>query len=227
MIIKDSLKRQNGYGIWILMSSDHKVDLFGISGLLHQVVTAIADRIQGDIFKSVSTAVCSGTYGESSVAGSAGIMTVEVINVIATEHIFQLQALLDAESNSLPHAYAQTTKTYCKHQDSRIKNSKVHTRQRLLQTLIFKIFRIDIKNFKIKMSREIISKLSRSCKKTKSKDNDKGSRSKITKHGGTSLQHDKDQRFKNSMTNQSQQVQGSKIQDHTLGIRRPRIRGDC
>ncbi|GKA67154.1 hypothetical protein Tco_0766962, partial [Tanacetum coccineum] len=30
-----------------------------------------------DIFKSVSTAVRYGTVGESSVAGSAGIMTVE------------------------------------------------------------------------------------------------------------------------------------------------------
>ncbi|GJZ38887.1 hypothetical protein Tco_0585450 [Tanacetum coccineum] len=63
--------------------------------------------------------------------------------------------------------------------------------------------------------------------KTKSKDNDKGSRSKITHHEGTSIQHNKDQRFKNSTTKQSQQVQGSKIQDLTLGIRRPHIRGDC
>ncbi|GKE29950.1 hypothetical protein Tco_1445334, partial [Tanacetum coccineum] len=44
-----------------------------------------------------------------------------------------------------------------------------------------------------------------SKQKTKSKDNDKGSRSKITQHEGTSLQHNKDQRFKNSMTKQSQQ----------------------
>ncbi|GJS27610.1 retrovirus-related pol polyprotein from transposon TNT 1-94 [Tanacetum coccineum] len=63
--------------------------------------------------------------------------------------------------------------------------------------------------------------------KTKSKDNDKGLRSKITQHEGTSLQHNKDQRFKNSMTKQSQQVQGSKIQDITSGIRRPHIKGDC
>nr|GEZ00148.1 hypothetical protein [Tanacetum cinerariifolium] len=54
--------------------------------------------------------------------------------------------------------------------------------------------------------------------KTKSKDNDKGSRSKITQHEGTSLQHNKDQIFKNSMTKQSQQVQGSKIQDLTSRI---------
>ncbi|GJT43384.1 hypothetical protein Tco_0952099 [Tanacetum coccineum] len=63
--------------------------------------------------------------------------------------------------------------------------------------------------------------------KTKSIDNDKGSRSKITQHEGTSLQHNKDQRFKNTMTKQSQQVQGSKIQDLTSGIQRPHIRGDC
>ncbi|GJY49788.1 retrovirus-related pol polyprotein from transposon TNT 1-94 [Tanacetum coccineum] len=62
--------------------------------------------------------------------------------------------------------------------------------------------------------------------KTKSKDNGKGSRSKITKHEGTSLQHDKDQRLKNLKTKQSQEVQGSKIQDLTSGIRRPH-RGDC
>ncbi|GJT43816.1 hypothetical protein Tco_0952531 [Tanacetum coccineum] len=62
--------------------------------------------------------------------------------------------------------------------------------------------------------------------KTKSKDNDKGSRSKITHHEGTSLQHNKDQRLKNSTTKQSQEVQGSKIQDLTSGIRRPHIRGD-
>ncbi|GJU07974.1 hypothetical protein Tco_1124404 [Tanacetum coccineum] len=42
--------------------------------------------------------------------------------------------------------------------------------------------------------------------KTKSKDNNKGSRSKITQHEGTSLQYDKDQRLKNSTTKQSQEV---------------------
>ncbi|GJZ35331.1 hypothetical protein Tco_0581148, partial [Tanacetum coccineum] len=47
--------------------------------------------------------------------------------------------------------------------------------------------------------------------KTKLKDNVKGSRSKITKHEGTSLQHNKDQRFKNSTAKQSQEAQGIKI----------------
>ncbi|GJY03759.1 hypothetical protein Tco_0369699 [Tanacetum coccineum] len=62
---------------------------------------------------------------------------------------------------------------------------------------------------------------------TKSKDNDKSSRSKITQHEGTSLQHNKEKRFKNSTTKQSQQVQGSKIQDLTSRIQRPHIWGDC
>nr|GEY33176.1 retrotransposon Gag domain-containing protein [Tanacetum cinerariifolium] len=39
--------------------------------------------------------------------------------------------------------------------------------------------------------------------KTNSKDNDNGSRSKITQHEGTSLQHNKDQRLKNLTTKQS------------------------
>ncbi|GJS92526.1 hypothetical protein Tco_0799494, partial [Tanacetum coccineum] len=55
-----------------------------------------------DIFKSVSTVVCSGTARESSVVGSARIMTVERISVIVTEHIFPLQALVDDLLNQLP-----------------------------------------------------------------------------------------------------------------------------
>nr|GEU99223.1 ribonuclease H-like domain-containing protein [Tanacetum cinerariifolium] len=60
--------------------------------------------------------------------------------------------------------------------------------------------------------------------KTKSKDNDNGSRSKITQHEGTSLQHNKDQRFKNSTTKQSQKfkevrfkISPQEFEDHTLG----------
>ncbi|GKC98300.1 hypothetical protein Tco_1168575, partial [Tanacetum coccineum] len=51
--------------------------------------------------------------------------------------------------------------------------------------------------------------------RTKLKDNDKGSRSKITQHEGTSLQQDKDQ-DKDSRTKRHSnlnKVQGSKIQD--------------
>ncbi|GKA77359.1 retrovirus-related pol polyprotein from transposon TNT 1-94 [Tanacetum coccineum] len=74
----------------------------------------------------------------------------------------------------------------------------------------------DGKNDKDKQEKDLkISDL-----KTKSKDNDKGSRSKITKHEGTSLQQDKDQDkdSRTQTTKQSQQVQGSKIQDLTLEI---------
>nr|GEU60134.1 hypothetical protein [Tanacetum cinerariifolium] len=69
--------------------------------------------------------------------------------------------------------------------------------------------------------------LETSKSKMKSKDNDKGSGSKTTQHEGTSIQHNKYQRFKNSTTKQSQQVQRIRIQDLTLGIRIPHIRGDC
>ncbi|GKC67944.1 hypothetical protein Tco_1100542 [Tanacetum coccineum] len=37
-------------------------------------------------------------------------------------------SLIPTESNSLPHAHAQTTKTYYWHQDSRIKKAQVHTK---------------------------------------------------------------------------------------------------
>ncbi|GJY43483.1 hypothetical protein Tco_0431696 [Tanacetum coccineum] len=36
--------------------------------------------------------------------------------------------LIPGELDSLPHAHAQTTKTYYKHQDSRIKKAQVHTK---------------------------------------------------------------------------------------------------
>ncbi|GJT80626.1 hypothetical protein Tco_1054968 [Tanacetum coccineum] len=53
--------------------------------------------------------------------------------------------------------------------------------------------------------------------KTKSKDNDKSSRSKITQHEGISLQQDKDQDKDSRTQRQSNlnKVQGSKIQDLT------------
>ncbi|GKD15353.1 hypothetical protein Tco_1199760 [Tanacetum coccineum] len=58
-------------------------------------------------------------------------------------------------SDSFPHAHAQTTKTYYKHQDSRIKKAQTQ-RQRLPQTLIYKIF-LQLSS----LSMEIVSKLSR------------------------------------------------------------------
>ncbi|GJS52821.1 hypothetical protein Tco_0626183 [Tanacetum coccineum] len=138
------------------------------------------------------------------------------------------------KSDSLPHAHAQTTKTYYKHQDSRIKkaqelktktsaNSDIKdlSSETKLQGRLLESFQEDAKyehvgqDTRSQDGKDDQDKQGKDLKiselKTKSKDNDKGSRSKITKHEGTSLQHDKDQRFKNLMTNQSQQVQGSKI----------------
>ncbi|GJW81443.1 hypothetical protein Tco_0145418 [Tanacetum coccineum] len=155
-----------------------------------------------------------------------------------------------AESDSLPHAHAQTAKTYYKHQDLRIKKAqelktktsensdiKDNSLETKLQGRLLKSFQEDAKyehdgqDTRSQGGKDNQDKQGKDLKilksKTKSKDNDKGSRLKITHHEGTSLQHNKDQRLKNSMTKQSQQVQGSKIQDLTSGIRRPHIRGDC
>ncbi|GJW74109.1 hypothetical protein Tco_0133479, partial [Tanacetum coccineum] len=154
------------------------------------------------------------------------------------------------KSNSLPHAHAQNTKTYYKHQDSRIKKAqelktktstnsdiKDNSSKTKLYGRLLESFQEDAKYEHVgqdtrsqggKDDQDIQGKgLKISKSKTNSKDSDKGSRSKITQHEGTSLQQHKDQRFKNSMTKQSQKVQGSKIQDLTSGIRKPHIRGDC
>ncbi|GJT46524.1 hypothetical protein Tco_0955239 [Tanacetum coccineum] len=40
------------------------------------------------------------------------------------DHRWRWRYLILAESNSLPHAHAQTTKTYYKHQDSKIKKAQ-------------------------------------------------------------------------------------------------------
>ncbi|GJX11946.1 hypothetical protein Tco_0201805 [Tanacetum coccineum] len=130
------------------------------------------------------------------------------------------------KSDSLPHAHAQTTKTYYKHQDSRIKKAQE------LKTKTFTNFDIKDISLEIKLRGRLLAsfqedagykhagqdtrsqdgkddqdiqgkdlKISKS--KTKSKDNNKGSRSKIIQHEGTSLQHIKDQKLKNSTTKQS------------------------
>ncbi|GJS26774.1 hypothetical protein Tco_0487394 [Tanacetum coccineum] len=49
-------------------------------------------------------------------------------------------ALFQLKSDSLPHAHAQTTKTYYKHQDSRIMKSQELKTKTSAQTLIYKIF---------------------------------------------------------------------------------------
>ncbi|GJW64326.1 retrovirus-related pol polyprotein from transposon TNT 1-94 [Tanacetum coccineum] len=101
----------------------------------------------------------------------------------------------DGVAASLPHAHAPTTRTYYKHQDSRIKKAKDHTTTKTFATLIFKIFLKDIKiiktNFQEDAKYEHVSQDTRSQdgkddkdkqrkdlkiseSKTKSKDNDKG-----------------------------------------------------
>ncbi|GJR88810.1 copia protein [Tanacetum coccineum] len=49
-------------------------------------------------------------------------------------------ASFQLESDSLPHAHAQTTKTYYKHQDSRIMKAQELKTKTSVQTLIYKIF---------------------------------------------------------------------------------------
>ncbi|GJU67311.1 hypothetical protein Tco_1253570 [Tanacetum coccineum] len=49
-------------------------------------------------------------------------------------------ASFQLESDSLPHAHAQTTKTYYKHQDSRIMKAQELKTKTFAQTLIYKIF---------------------------------------------------------------------------------------
>ncbi|GKA67023.1 hypothetical protein Tco_0766831 [Tanacetum coccineum] len=49
-------------------------------------------------------------------------------------------ALFQLKSNLLPHAHAQTTKTYYKHQDSRIMKAQELKTKTSAQTLIYKIF---------------------------------------------------------------------------------------
>ncbi|GKB79249.1 hypothetical protein Tco_0946144 [Tanacetum coccineum] len=122
-------------------------------------------------------------------------------------------ASFQLKSDSLPHAHAQTTKTYYKHQDSRIMKAQELKTKTSAQTLIYKIF---LQRYQVYQGRLLASfqddakyehvgqdtrsqggkddqdKQGKDLKisdiKTKSKDNDKGSRSKITKHEGTSLQ---------------------------------------
>ncbi|GJW12306.1 hypothetical protein Tco_1578133 [Tanacetum coccineum] len=57
-------------------------------------------------------------------------------------------ASFQLESDSLPHAHAQTTKTYYKHQDSRIMKAQELRTKTSAQNLIYKIFLQDIKSIK-------------------------------------------------------------------------------
>ncbi|GJU45563.1 hypothetical protein Tco_1202829 [Tanacetum coccineum] len=101
-------------------------------------------------------------------------------------------ASFQLKSDSLPHAHAQTTKTYYKHQDSRIMKAQELKTKTSAQTLIYKIF---LQRYQVYQGRLLASfQDDAKYEHTKSKDNDKGSRSKITKHEGTSLQRRQRQR---------------------------------
>ncbi|GJU01295.1 hypothetical protein Tco_1111633 [Tanacetum coccineum] len=63
-------------------------------------------------------------------------------------------ASFQLESNSLPHAHAQTTKTYYKHQDSRIMKAQELKTKTSAQTLIYKIF---LQRYQV-LSREMLGK---------------------------------------------------------------------
>nr|GEU84079.1 hypothetical protein [Tanacetum cinerariifolium] len=169
----------------------------------------------------------------------AEVQTTAEINVFAT-----------GQQHSEQPEFNNERETYYKYQDFRIKkaqelrtktsaNSKIkdNSSETKLQGRLLKRFQEDAKyehvgqdtrsqggkDYQDKQGKDL--EISKS--KTKLKDNDKGSRSKIIQHEGTSLQHNKEQRFTNSTTKQSQQVQGSKIQDLTSRIQRPNINKDC
>ncbi|GKC83821.1 hypothetical protein Tco_1139538 [Tanacetum coccineum] len=55
-------------------------------------------------------------------------ITSEGIQFLGDKYKQRCCSLIPAESDSLPHAHAQTTKTYYCHQDSRIKKAQVHTK---------------------------------------------------------------------------------------------------
>ncbi|GJY90577.1 hypothetical protein Tco_0505773 [Tanacetum coccineum] len=120
-------------------------------------------------------------------------------------------ALFQLKSDSLPHAHAQTTKTYYKHQDSSIKKAQVlktktsayfdikdNSSETKLQGRLLESFQEDAKyehvgqDTRSQGGKDDQDKQGKYLKiselKTKSKDNDKGSRSNIIQHEGTSLQ---------------------------------------
>ncbi|GJS94650.1 hypothetical protein Tco_0801618 [Tanacetum coccineum] len=63
-------------------------------------------------------------------------------------------ALFQLKSDSLPHAHAQTTKTYYKHQDSRIMKAQELKTKTSAQTLIYKIF---LQRYQVYQGRLLVS----------------------------------------------------------------------
>ncbi|GKC52226.1 hypothetical protein Tco_1074971, partial [Tanacetum coccineum] len=112
--------------------------------------------------------------------------------------------LIPAESDSLPHAHGQTTKTYYKHQDSRIKKAQefktktsanfdiqdLPLRYQVYQGRLLASFQDDVRyehvgqDTRSQGGKDDQDKQGKDLKiseqKTKSKDNDKCSRSNIT-----------------------------------------------
>ncbi|GJS04823.1 hypothetical protein Tco_0321331 [Tanacetum coccineum] len=88
--------------------------------------------------------------------------------------------LIPTESDSLPHAHTQATKTYIWHKDSKIKKAQYGHVGQDTRSQDGKDDK-DLKDKDLKIS------------ELKSKSKRKGSKSKITQHEGTSLQRDKDQ----------------------------------
>ncbi|GJU14937.1 hypothetical protein Tco_1142903 [Tanacetum coccineum] len=134
----------------------------------------------------------------------------EISNYLITHTVL---SALRRSGNENMQAWSLETETFYKHQDSRIMKAQELKTKTSAQTLIYKIF---LQRYQVYQGRLLASfqddakyehvgqdtrsqggkddqdKQGKDLKisdiKTKSKDNDKGSRSKITKHEGTSLQ---------------------------------------
>ncbi|GJU36688.1 hypothetical protein Tco_1185042 [Tanacetum coccineum] len=65
-----------------------------------------------------------------------------------------MMPLLQLKSDSLPHAHAQTTKTYYKHRDSRIMKAQELKTKTSTQTLIYKIF---LQRYQVYQGRLLVS----------------------------------------------------------------------
>ncbi|GJR81410.1 hypothetical protein Tco_0152195 [Tanacetum coccineum] len=76
----------------------------------------------------------TGSQGDNMVGSPHGFLIHWIHKDGDGDASFQL------ESDSLPHAHAQTTKTYYKHQDSRIMKAQELKTKTSAQTLIYKIF---------------------------------------------------------------------------------------
>ncbi|GJR33335.1 hypothetical protein Tco_1109567 [Tanacetum coccineum] len=87
------------------------------------ILNGLTSDFAGFIIREVFVKLLLDSFGKLSIN-----------SVIDGDALFQLK------SDSLPHAYAQTTKTYYKHQDSRIMKAQELKTKTSAQTLIYKIF---------------------------------------------------------------------------------------